>query len=295
MSETGPADVIRRTVLLEVHLVAGVILKGIGKVYPGGVRAVTDFNLKIKNKEFIVFVGPSGCGKSTTLRMIAGLEEISEGELYIDDRLVNDIPPKDRDIAMVFQNYALYPHMTVEKNISYGLKNMKVPKDEIKKKTEWAIDILGLEEYRNRKPKNLSGGQRQRVCIARALMLMPSLVVADEPIASLDVSIQAQIIMLFKHLQKEHGFSMLFIAHDLSAVRFVSNRIGVMLKGKLVELAETEELFNNPIHPYTMSLLSSIHIPDPIYERNRVHIDYDKDTPLGETLVEKSKGHFVLE
>ena len=173
MSETGPADVIRRTVLLEVHLVAGVILKGIGKVYPGGVRAVTDFNLKIKNKEFIVFVGPSGCGKSTTLRMIAGLEEISEGELYIDDRLVNDIPPKDRDIAMVFQNYALYPHMTVFENMAFGLKLRKFSKEEIKRRVDEAARILDISHLLERRPKALSGGQRQRVALGRAIVREP--------------------------------------------------------------------------------------------------------------------------
>ena len=150
--------------ILEVHLVAGVILKGIGKVYPGGVRAVTDFNLKIKNKEFIVFVGPSGCGKSTTLRMIAGLEEISEGELYIDDRLVNDIPPKDRDIAMVFQNYALYPHMTVFENMAFGLKLRKVPKDEIARKVEEAA----REELTRRREFLTS-----RICLKDARRLFP--------------------------------------------------------------------------------------------------------------------------
>ena len=173
-------------------------LKGLCKKYPGGEKnSVTDFNVEIREYEFIAFVGPSGCGKSTTLRMIAGFEDITSGELFIDGKKMNDVLPRDRGISMVFQNYALYPHMTVEKNISYGLKNMKVPKDEIKKKTEWAIDILGLEEYRNRKPKNLSGGQRQRAAIARALSMKPELIIADEALASLDVSVQAQIVNLF--------------------------------------------------------------------------------------------------
>ena len=146
-------------------------LKHIGKKYANSDKnAVTDFNLEINEKEFIAFVGPSGCGKSTTLRMIAGFEEITEGELYIDGVKMNEVAPRDRGISMVFQNYALYPHMTVEKNISYGLKNMKVPKDVIKKKVDWVIDILGLEEYRYRKPKNLSGGQRQRVALGRAIL-----------------------------------------------------------------------------------------------------------------------------
>lgn len=146
-------------------------LKNVCKQYPNTEKkAVTDFNLEINEKEFIAFVGPSGCGKSTTLRMIAGFEEISGGELFIDGKRVNETAPRDRGISMVFQNYALYPHMTVEKNIGYGLKNMKVPEAEIKKKVDWAIDILGLEEYRKRKPKNLSGGQRQRVALGRAIV-----------------------------------------------------------------------------------------------------------------------------
>ena len=158
-------------------------LKNIGKKYPNSDKnAVTDFNLEINEKEFIAFVGPSGCGKSTTLRMIAGFEEISEGELYIDGVKMNEVAPRDRGISMVFQNYALYPHMTVEKNISYGLKNMKVPKDAIKKKVDWVIDILGLEEYRYRKPKNLSGGQRQRVALGRAIVKDQKVFLMDEPL-----------------------------------------------------------------------------------------------------------------
>ena len=169
----------------EKKAMASLSLKGIGKRYPNGFEAVKDFNLEVADKEFIIFVGPSGCGKSTTLRMIAGFEEITSGDLFIDGKRVNEVAPADRGISMVFQNYALYPHMTVEKNISYGLKNMKVPADEIKKKVDWAIDILGLEEYRYRKPKNLSGGQRQRVAFARALAPNPSVLLLDEPFGRL--------------------------------------------------------------------------------------------------------------
>ena len=269
------------------------------------IKAVDGVSFGIKKNEIFSLVGESGCGKSTLARCIANIYNSTSGEVYYKNRLISGKKPDKKDLALferemqlIFQDSSasLNPRMTVEQIVKEPLVIQKQAKEYEVSAWMPCKKSVGLDEmYLSKYPSEMSGGQRQRVCIARALMLMPSLVVADEPIASLDVSIQAQIIMLFKHLQKEHGFSMLFIAHDLSAVRFVSNRIGVMLKGKLVELAETEELFNNPIHPYTKSLLSSIHIPDPIYERNRVHIDYDKDTPLGETLVEKSKGHFVLE
>ena len=168
---------------------AGLVLKNIGKVYQGGVRAVTDVNLKIKDKEFIILVGPSGCGKSTTLRMIAGLEEISEGELYIDERLVNDIAPKDRDISMVFQNYALYPHMTVYENMAFGLKLRKVSKEEIKRRVDEAARILDISHLLDRRPKALSGGQRQRVALGRALVREPKVFLMDEPLSILDAKL----------------------------------------------------------------------------------------------------------
>ena len=269
--------------------------KHIGKKYAGAEhKSVDDFNLNIEEKEFIAFVGPSGCGKSTTLRMIAGFEEITEGDLYIDGKRVNETAPRDRGIAMVFQNYALYPHMTVEKNIGYGLKNMKMPADQIKKKVDWAIDILGLQEFRYRKPKNLSGGQRQRVAIARSLCMEPEFLVADEPIASLDVSIQAQIVNLFRHLQEEHGFTFLFIAHDLAMVEYLCDRVGVMYHGKLVELAPSEELYSNPVHPYTKTLLSAIPVPDPIRERKRVLQYYDGEGMENSVWTEVSPEHFAM-
>ena len=231
MSETGPADVIRRTVLLEVHLVAGVILKGIGKVYPGGVRAVTDFNLKIKNKEFIVFVGPSGCGKSTTLRMIAGLEEISEGELYIDDRLVNDIPPKDRDIAMVFQNYALYPHMTVFENMAFGLKLRKFSKEEIKRRVDEAARILDISHLLERRPKALSGGQRQRVALGRAIVREPKVFLLDEPLSNLDAKLRAQMRTEISKLHLRLGTTFIYVTHDQTEAMTMASRIVVMKDG----------------------------------------------------------------
>ena len=172
---------------------ASLSLRGIYKTYTGGFTAVKDFNLEIEDKEFIIFVGPSGCGKSTTLRMIAGLEEITEGELYIGDKLMNDVVPKDRDIAMVFQNYALYPHMTVFENMAFGLKLRKTPKDEIKKKVIEAAQILGIEHLLDRKPKALSGGQRQRVALGRAIVRSPKVFLMDEPLSNLDAKLRVQM------------------------------------------------------------------------------------------------------
>ena len=242
---------------------ASLSLRGIYKRYPGGVVSVSDFTMNIKDKEFIILVGPSGCGKSTTLRMIAGLEEISEGELFIGDRLVNDVAPKDRDIAMVFQNYALYPHMTVFENMAFGLKLRKVPKDEIKKLVEEAAKILDIAHLLDRKPKALSGGQRQRIGIAKALSLKPEFIVCDEPVSALDVSIQAQILNLIRELQNELGLTSLFVGHGLGAVRYVSDRIAVMYLGKIVEIADAGEVFMHPVHPYTKALTQAAPVADP--------------------------------
>ena len=189
--------------------------KHIGKKYAGAEhKSVDDFNLNIEEKEFIAFVGPSGCGKSTTLRMIAGFEEITEGDLYIDGKRVNETAPRDRGIAMVFQNYALYPHMTVEKNIGYGLKNMKMPADQIKKKVDWAIDILGLQEFRYRKPKNLSGGQRQRVALGRAIVKNQKVFLMDEPLSNLDAKLRVSMRTEISKLHREMGATTIYVTHD---------------------------------------------------------------------------------
>ena len=260
---------------------ASLSLRNIYKVYPNGFNAVKDFNLEIEDKEFIIFVGPSGCGKSTTLRMIAGLEEISKGELYIDDKLVNDVEPKDRDIAMVFQSYALYPHMSIYDNMAFGLKLRKMPKDEIDRRVREAARILDIEHLLDRKPKLLSGGQRQRIGIARALAVEPKFLVLDEPISALDVSIQAQIVNLLIKLQKEMDLTYLFVAHDLSMVKHISDRVAVMYLGSMVEITSSEELYKNPLHPYTQALLSAIPIPDPEVEiaREKTRIKLEGDVP----------------
>ena len=193
---------------------ASLSLTNVCKVYPNGFEAVKDFNLEVEDQEFIIFVGPSGCGKSTTLRMIAGLEEISSGELKIDGRVVNDVEPKDRDIAMVFQNYALYPHMTVFDNMAFGLKLRKVPKDEIKKKVEEAAKILDLEKLLDRKPKALSGGQRQRVAMGRAIVRNPKVFLMDEPLSNLDAKLRVAMRTEIKKLHNKLQTTFMYVTHD---------------------------------------------------------------------------------
>ena len=252
---------------------ATVSLKNVKKIYDNKVTAVHDFNLEIADKEFIVLVGPSGCGKSTTLRMIAGLEDISEGDLVIGGKRMNDVEPKDRDIAMVFQSYALYPHMTVYENMAFALKLRKVPKEEIDKKVREAAEILDITQYLDRKPKALSGGQRQRASLARGLALKPSLLIADEPTSALDVSVQAKVLELFKRLQAEIGFACLFITHDLAVVDMLADRIMVMHKGQIVEHGDADQIMQHPENPYTKKLLASLPVPDPReQQQHRAHL-----------------------
>ena len=216
--------------------------KHIGKKYAGAEhKSVDDFNLNIEEKEFIAFVGPSGCGKSTTLRMIAGFEEITSGDLFIDGKRVNEVAPADRGISMVFQNYALYPHMTVEKNISYGLKSMKVPADEIKKKVDWAIDILGLEEYRYRKPKNLSGGQRQALTLLMAPVTKPKILLLDEHTAALDPATSAKVLLLTNKIVTEQKLTAMMVTHDMQQAIDVGNRLIMMYNGQIIYDVKGEE------------------------------------------------------
>ena len=210
---------------------ASLSLRGIYKTYTGGFTAVKDFNLEIEDKEFIIFVGPSGCGKSTTLRMIAGLEEITEGELYIGDKLMNDVVPKDRDIAMVFQNYALYPHMTVFENMAFGLKLRKTPKDEIKKKVIEAAQILGIEHLLDRKPKALSGGQRQRVALGRAIVRSPKVFLMDEPLSNLDAKLRVQMRTEIGKIHKKLQTTFIYVTHDQTEAMTLGTRIVVMKDG----------------------------------------------------------------
>lgn len=220
-------------------------------------NAVTDFNLEIQEKEFIAFVGPSGCGKSTTLRMIAGFEEISSGELYIGGKKMNEVAPMDRGISMVFQNYALYPHMTVEKNISYGLKNMKVPADEIQKKVDWAVKILGLEEYRYRKPKNLSGGQRQRVALGRAMVKNQKVLLMDEPLSNLDAKLRVSMRNEVSKLHRELGSTTIYVTHDQVEAMTMADRIVIMKDGVVQQTGAPMELYEHPKNKFVAGFIGS--------------------------------------
>jgi len=232
--------------------------KGICKKYPGADRNTVDnFNLNIEEKEFIAFVGPSGCGKSTTLRMVAGFEEITGGELFIDGKKVNEVPPKDRGIAMVFQNYALYPHMTVEKNIAYGLKNMKVPDDEIKRKVDWAVKILGLEEYRQRKPKNLSGGQRQRVALGRAIVKNQKVFLMDEPLSNLDAKLRVSMRTEISKLHRELGATTIYVTHDQVEAMTMADRIVIMKDGIVQQVGKPMELYDHPVNKFVAGFIGS--------------------------------------
>lgn len=236
---------------------ASVSLKGIYKKYPGNVVAVSDFNIEIKDKEFIILVGPSGCGKSTTLRMIAGLEEISDGELYIGDRLVNDIAPKDRDIAMVFQNYALYPHMTVFENMAFGLKLRKIPKDQIAKKVEEAARILDIAHLLDRKPKALSGGQRQRVALGRAIVREPQVFLLDEPLSNLDAKLRAQMRTEISKLHKKLGTTFIYVTHDQTEAMTMGDRIVVMKDGFIQQIDTPTNLYNHPVNQFVAGFIGS--------------------------------------
>ncbi len=236
---------------------ASLSLKNIYKRYPGGVTAVSDFNLEIKDKEFIILVGPSGCGKSTTLRMIAGLEEISEGELHIGDRLVNTVAPKDRDIAMVFQNYALYPHMTVFENMAFGLTLRKTPKDEIKRRLEEAARILDIAHLLDRKPKALSGGQRQRVALGRAIVREPKVFLLDEPLSNLDAKLRAQMRTEISKLHQKLGTTFIYVTHDQTEAMTMGDRIVVMKDGLIQQVNTPQYLYDKPCNMFVAGFIGS--------------------------------------
>ncbi len=236
---------------------ASLSLRNIYKKYPGGVVAVSDFNLEIKDKEFIILVGPSGCGKSTTLRMVAGLEEISSGELYIGDRLVNDVAPKDRDIAMVFQNYALYPHMTVFDNMAFGLKLRKTSKDEIKRRVEEAARVLDIEHLLERKPKALSGGQRQRVALGRAIVREPKVFLLDEPLSNLDAKLRAQMRTEITKLHQRLGTTFIYVTHDQTEAMTMGTRIVVMKDGFIQQVDAPQKLYEFPCNLFVAGFIGS--------------------------------------
>ncbi|MEG0238195.1 MAG: sn-glycerol-3-phosphate ABC transporter ATP-binding protein UgpC [Clostridium sp.] len=236
---------------------AGLVLKNINKTYENGFEAVKNFSLTIEDKEFIVFVGPSGCGKSTTLRMIAGLEEISSGEMYIGDSKVNDVAPKDRDIAMVFQNYALYPHMTVYENMSFGLKLKKTPKDIMDQKVRAAAKILDIEHLLDRKPKALSGGQRQRVAMGRAIVRHPKVFLMDEPLSNLDAKLRVQMRIEISKLYKDLQTTFIYVTHDQTEAMTLGSRIVVMKDGLVQQIASPKEIYENPVNMFVAGFIGS--------------------------------------
>ena len=287
---------------------AEVILKNIKKVYPHqetkkkkkkgaeekktnllvtdeGVLAVQDFNLEIKDKEFIVLVGPSGCGKSTTLRMVAGLEEISGGELYIDGQLVNDVAPKDRDIAMVFQSYALYPHMSVWENMAFPLKLRKTPKEEIAQRVSQAAEILGITQYLDRKPKALSGGQRQRVAIGRAIVREPKVLLMDEPLSNLDAKLRNQMRAEIIKLRQRINTTFIYVTHDQTEAMTLGDRIVIMKDGVIQQVGTPQEVFN---HPANLFVAGFIGMPQMNFYDAELVMDGDKYA------VNLEKAHIVL-
>lgn len=236
---------------------ASVRFEHVRKVYDGGVVAVHDFNMEIQEREFIVMVGPSGCGKSTTLRMLAGLEEVTEGKIYINNRIVNDIPPKDRDIAMVFQNYALYPHMTVFENMAFGLKLRKYPKPEIDKRVNEAAGILELEEYLERKPKALSGGQRQRVALGRAIVRKPLVFLFDEPLSNLDAKLRVQMRTEISKLHQRIGATMIYVTHDQVEAMTMADRIVLLKDGHIQQIDTPLRMYKHPQNEFVAGFIGS--------------------------------------
>jgi multiple sugar transport system ATP-binding protein len=237
--------------------VAEVALDDVSKVYPDGTRAVDRMNLEIRDGEFMVLVGPSGCGKTTALRMVAGLEEISDGTLRIGDRIVNDLTPRERDIAMVFQSYALYPHLSVYDNIAFSLKLHKVPKAEIDKRVHDAARILDLEPFLKRKPKALSGGQRQRVAMGRAIVRQPSAFLMDEPLSNLDAKLRVQMRAEISELQRNLGVTTIYVTHDQVEAMTMGDRVAVMRKGELQQAAEPQELYDHPVNLFVAGFIGS--------------------------------------
>jgi multiple sugar transport system ATP-binding protein len=236
---------------------AQIILDHVEKAYAGGVKAVNDLSLDISDGEFMVFVGPSGCGKSTALRSIAGLEEITAGTITIGDRVVNDLPPKDRDIAMVFQNYALYPHMTVEQNLAFGLQLRKTPKDEIRRRVDEAAKMLGLEPYLKRKPAALSGGQRQRVAMGRAIVREPQAFLMDEPLSNLDAKLRVSMRASLNQLHERLRVTTVYVTHDQVEAMTLGNRVAVLREGRLQQVDTPQALFESPVNLFVAGFIGS--------------------------------------
>ena len=277
---------------------ASLSLKNINKVYPNGFHAVKDFNLEIEDKEFIIFVGPSGCGKSTTLRMIAGLEEISSGELWIGDKLVNDVEPKDRDIAMVFQNYALYPHMSVYDNMAFGLKLRKVAKDQIDRLVHEAAKILDIEHLLDRKPKALSGGQRQRVAMGRAIVRDPKVFLMDEPLSNLDAKLRVQMRIEISKLHQRLETTIIYVTHDQTEALTLGTRIVVMKDGVVQQVDSPLDLYMRPNNLFVAGFIGSpqMNFINAVLSKNggKYTLDFDKyHVPVPESKVNADLDNYV--
>ncbi len=270
-----------------------VSFKNVGKKYENAdTLSVEGFDLDVKKGEFIVFVGPSGCGKSTTLRMLAGLEDISEGTISIEDRVVNDVHPKDRDIAMVFQNYALYPHMTVYDNIAFGLKIAKMPKDEIKAKIDWAAEILGLTDYLTRKPKDLSGGQRQRVALGRAIVRNPKVFLIDEPLSNLDAKLRVSMRNEITKLHRELDATTVYVTHDQIEAMTMADRIVVLKDGIIQQVGTPMELYNNPVNTFVAGFIGTpnMNLLDVDVSGTKVTLPNGSTVEISEGLAKKLEG-----
>jgi multiple sugar transport system ATP-binding protein len=272
---------------------AEVVLKNINKVYDNKVQAVFDFNLQVKDKEFIVLVGPSGCGKSTTLRMIAGLEDISSGELYIDGTLRNDTPPKDRDIAMVFQSYALYPHMTVYDNLAFGLKIRHINKEEIRERVFRAAKILEIEKLLDRKPKQLSGGQRQRVALGRAIVRNAKVFLMDEPLSNLDAKLRVQMRAEIIKLHENIGATTIYVTHDQTEAMTMASRIVVMKGGYVMQIGSPIEIYNHPANLFVAAFIGSpaMNLMDVKYKEGQIEFTDGRKITLPERFQKALKGY----
>jgi multiple sugar transport system ATP-binding protein len=271
---------------------ADVIFDKVDKVFENGVQAVQDLSLEIPDGEFVVLVGPSGCGKTTALRMVAGLEDISDGTVSIGGRIVNDLTPKERDIAMVFQNYALYPHLTVADNIGFGLRLRKTPKKEVTERVEWAAKLLGLTPYLHRRPKELSGGQRQRVAMGRAIVRQPQVFLMDEPLSNLDAKLRVQMRAEIARIQHEVGVTTIYVTHDQVEAMTMGDRVAVMRRGELQQTAEPQKLYDSPKNLFVASFIGSpaMNIVEARVERRDAGIAVrlgDQELPVPEEVVRR--------
>jgi multiple sugar transport system ATP-binding protein len=258
--------------------VAEITLESVGKVYPDGTRAVSDLDLEVADGELLVFVGPSGCGKTSALRMIAGLEEITEGTVRIGDEVVNDLPPKDRDVAMIFQNYALYPHMSARDNMAFALKMRRLPKDEIERRVESAARVLGLEEVLGKRPRTLSGGQRQRVAMGRAIVREPQAFLMDEPLSNLDAKLRVQMRAEIARIQRDLAVTTIYVTHDQTEAMTLGDRVAVMRDGLLQQLASPQELYGAPKNLFVAEFIGSPAMnlvgADVVRENGALHLEF---------------------